>query len=82
MSSIYEEIKQRRQYQDAKWGGPAHDDAHTPSDWWSLITAYNRMAFGRGINGLPSAARDKLLDVAALAVAAIEAIDRKEVSGD
>lgn len=69
--SIYEEIKAERDYQDKKWG-TAFDDTNTTEQWVFYIVGYlgnlyrNRQPF-----------RVVMLKVAALAVASIEAYDRK-----
>jgi hypothetical protein len=30
---VYDEVRQEREVQDRKWGGPAHDDQHSGLDW-------------------------------------------------
>lgn len=84
MSYIFDDIRQERISQDHKWGGQAHDDAHTAAEWVGFITAklgetvkasfYHGTVF-RG-DTLPLYRRG-LVQVAALAVAAIEAYDRE-----
>lgn len=69
-SRVYLEIAVERVHQDAKWGGHAHDDEHTNADWRGFIYDHTAMATG-------GAARKQFLRVAALAVAAVEAIDRR-----
>jgi hypothetical protein len=81
--SIYAEIDKERDKQDGKYGGPEHDDGHVPNDWIALITGYagesaaypacsktltvtDKMRFTRG-----------MLRVAAVAIAAIESVDRQ-----
>lgn len=68
--TVFDEIQQERGRQDAKWGGPAHDDQHSVPDWFDLI--------GERADD-PSAGdrRTALIKIAALAVAGIESIDRK-----
>lgn len=72
-TSLYAEVSARRRYQDAQWGGPEHDDvAETESAFVGYIEEY---AAGEGrAAGRPF--RDRMIDVAALAVAAIERHDR------
>ena len=78
--SIFEEIQKERAYQDTKWGGPPHDDEHTVRDWVFFIVGYlgkivisPETNWGRNeIN-----VRRYFVKVAALAVAALEALDRR-----
>jgi hypothetical protein len=65
---IFEEIRQERERQDAKWGGPAHDDEHGPSAWKDILLdqMFNTEATHR----------DRLIRIAAVAIAAIESDDR------
>lgn len=67
---VLAEVSKERRYQDRKWGGPIADDGHTPGEWLGFIREYWRAE--RGANY-----RDRLLKIAALAVAAIEAFDRE-----
>lgn len=80
----YEDIKAERARQDEEWGGPGHDDGHPITSWWSFIDKQMHLAwydiYRSGIEGWDregvGIVRDRLVKVAALAVAAIEAIDR------
>lgn len=63
--TVYDEIRQERERQDRKHGGPAHDDKHTPEEWLRFIRAQESYTY-----------RVRLIRVAALAVAAIESFDR------
>lgn len=74
-SVIAEVVKERRR-QDAKWGGPEHDDKHSPCDWHEMICDYNGWARRMIAMNSPDEARQRLIQVAALAVAAVERIDR------
>jgi hypothetical protein len=58
-----------RDYQDAKWGGPAHDDTEPPAAWVGYITEY-LLGEGRA-EGYSFAKR--MVKVGALALAALEA---------
>ena len=73
--SIYDEIAAERKKQDEKWGGPNHDDTHDSYDWIAYVTKHMGKAvlwpFDQSIY------RKQMVCVAALAVAAIESIDRK-----
>ncbi len=71
---VFDLIRDERARQDAQWGGPEHDDTHTAFDWMTYIQKqldkYGRaQAF--------ELERDAFVKIAALAVAAIESLDRK-----
>ncbi len=75
-TSVMEEVSAERAAQDAKWG-EAFDDLNSPYNWAAYICHYTT----RHLIGDPRAAsaasfRVDMVKVAALAVAAIEAIDR------
>ena len=66
---VYVEIRQERVRQDAKWGGPKHDDTHVDFEWNGYIEEHNRKAkYGDW--------RKRMIEVAALAIAAVESYDR------
>ena len=71
---IYIEIAEERARQDVEWGGSAHDDHHSPDDWALFIRQHLSQAVP------PIWRRDryrkKMVQVAALAVAAVESHDR------
>jgi hypothetical protein len=73
MIGIYLEIAEERVKQDEQWGGPEHDDEHTAFEWLGIITHY----LGRGLINADVLSRKAMVQVAALAVAAIEWIDRR-----
>ena len=79
--SIYDEIRTERHRQDVKWGGAAHDDQEHPIAWVDYITRYaswaGMMALLGGGQGM-SKYRHRMMQVAALAVAACQAYDRTE----
>lgn len=68
-------ISERRR-QDEKWGGPEHDDQHTPNEFVQLIQDYAGWARVMAGMNSPEKARRRLIQVAALAVAAVECYDR------
>lgn len=68
------DVARERAHQLAKWGGPAHDDSHTEDDWQRFIA--DRIDIGTGIV-LDEPYRHRLVEVAALAIAALESFDRK-----
>jgi hypothetical protein len=75
MDNIFDEIETERHKQDAEWGGPEHDDTHSTFEFRLQI---DRQA-GFIQNNPKSVAddRQRLIKIAALAVAGIESIDRK-----
>ena len=83
LDTIFAGIMRRRSEQDAKWGGPEHDDTHTPAEWCEFIQKFRNRAeiMGtRGWNGEYQAwhlYEDALFDILALATAALESSRRK-----
>ena len=81
--SILDEIKKERDYQDNKWG-TTFDDNNSPHDFAVYITKYATRNMG-GTLGQKTFISDEeyaqirtdMIKVAAIAAAAVEAIDRK-----
>lgn len=74
MSKAYDSIQQERRAQDAQWGGPSHDDTHMTGDWFTYILyQVDRARYPKDIDEV----RERLVKIGALAVAAIDSIDRK-----
>ena len=73
MMDIWAEIQEERERQSKNWGGAQHDDQHTPNDWIAFI------AYHAGRGSYRSNFRTQMVKVAALAVAAIEAWDRRSI---
>lgn len=78
MKNIFNEIKQERQRQDAKWG----EQNHTPFEWCAIlgeeVGEVNKAALEahfRDTNQLANY-REELIQVAAVAVAMIESLER------
>lgn len=72
--SILDEIIQERKIQDAEWGGQRHDDTHDWYDWREII--YRQMML-MSMESDDARRRKRLIKVAAVAMAAVESIDRK-----
>jgi hypothetical protein len=74
---VIQNVIAERLRQDEKWGGASHDDHHTVADFVQLIEDY--AGWARTMAGMDSVdkARNRLIQVAALAVAATQMIDRK-----
>lgn len=72
-----QDVLSERKRQDGKWGGPSHDDNHTTAEFVQWIEDY--AGWARMMDSMQSfdKARRRLVQVAALAVAAVESIDRK-----
>jgi hypothetical protein len=69
------DIIDERQLQDAEWGGNDHDDKHDFFDWRQFI--YKQLTAASMEAGQFDRQRKRLVKIAALAVAAIESMDRK-----
>lgn len=74
------EVAAERARQDEKWGGAEHDDGHETAVFVQLIEDYAGWARVMAGMNSPDKARRRLIQVAALAVAAVESIDRKEAT--
>ncbi len=72
---ILEEIAKERVIQDAKWGGPEHDDEHWSYEWAEFIDQRLKQISLNGV--VQKETRKYWLEIAALAVARIESMDRK-----
>jgi len=69
--NIWGEVQRERQAQANQWDGSSHDDHHAPNDWIAFIS------YHAGKGSYKADFRQQMIRVAALAVAAIEAWDRK-----
>ena len=67
---VLTEIMERRKTQDSQHGGPSHDDTHRLTDWVGYMQ--NELSWVQ-----PDNCEDRLLEIAALAVAAIQSSRRK-----
>ena len=77
---ILGEIVNERDLQDRQWGGPEHDDQHGMMDWLNYIQKQSNQATALLCHqepGGPEQYRERMVKIAALAVAAIESYDRK-----
>jgi len=79
--TVLQEIATERWRQDCHWGGPAHDDTHTPYEWERLL--HERVYHLTDCVGEAQARyRRALVEIAALAVAAMQAWDRSHPAED
>jgi len=76
---VLETVRLERMRQDQKWDGAKHDDKHTVFDFIRWIKNYAGWASQMAdMNSFPRT-RKRLIQIAALAVAAVESMDRKAV---
>lgn len=78
ITGVTAEVATERNRQNEKWGGAIHDDQHTTAHFADLLMAYASWAKAMHAMGSPDKARRRLIQVAALAVAAVESMDRKK----
>jgi hypothetical protein len=69
------DLLKRRAQQDARWGGAHHDDTHDEQDWQRFI---GKQIQDAAVENHLADWRDRMVDIGALAIAAIEWADRKE----
>lgn len=78
---IYDEIKEEREYQANKWGTKADKEINTPNDFVSYIGHHSTRWFNGGFTpyctDTVDTFRKQMIKVAALAVAAVEALDEQ-----
>jgi hypothetical protein len=70
------EVAEERMRQDAKWGGAEHDDEHSTAEFVQLIEDYAGWARTMAGMNSPEKAERRLIQVAALALAAVESSRR------
>jgi hypothetical protein len=80
-STILSEIDKERTYQEGKWGNETDDTVNTPNDYVTYMAAYSTKWFPGGFTPYSAetvnAFRKSMVKTAALAVAAVESIDRQ-----
>lgn len=86
MNKILEEIRAEREYQDHKWGTDTDDSLNTPWMWASYIGQYATKwmagTFAPLKRDVTDSFRTCMIKVAAIAVAAVESIDRQRLKND
>lgn len=85
MNAVVADVVVELARQDRKWGGASHDDEHAPEEWIDFMR--ERLDRADEMIGCPEEEqpeigpdaeyRRKLVQVAALAIAAIAALDRR-----
>ena len=73
--SVLKDVAEERKRQHGKWDGVFDDRSHTPLDWHEMIADYNGWARRMACMGSMDKARTRYIQIAALAVAAVEAMD-------
>jgi hypothetical protein len=76
MSDLWQEILGERYLQDLSYGGPGHDDTVSIPEWTSILAQFAGQAYACDRVGRADLCRVRLVQVAAVAVAAIESWDR------
>lgn len=75
--NVLDDVYAERVRQDTKWEGIFDDDQWNALDWHEMIADYNSWARRMMAQKSPEKARNRYVQIAALAVAAVEALDRK-----
>lgn len=80
-------VVEERARQDAKWGGPTHDDEHTMGDWALFLCEHLGHFVGMTLSTKShpwdnSDLRGEALHVAAVALAIVESIDRAALAAE
>lgn len=79
------DIMAEREHQDIQWGGAEHDDQHNGGDWLRCLDHQRNVAMDETLDDHcaevvdPVHYRERLVKIAALAWAALEAHDRKGI---
>jgi hypothetical protein len=71
-----EAVVAERVRQDRRHGGPDHDDTHTPEDWHDILYRLLDEAEAAGRAGNGEEYVRVMIQVAAVAVAAVQSFDR------
>lgn len=72
---FFQAVSAERARQDKQWGGAEHDDTHDVIDWARFMDyQLNQMVM------FPDTARERLIKVAALALAAAESLGRTQAN--
>lgn len=80
MANVLEAVAAERRRQDKIWGGPDHDDRHTSHHWAAFRGKFENKQ--RRLDDEPALQRAELVKLAALCVAQIESIERKQSKAD
>jgi hypothetical protein len=82
--AIYKEIEAERAYQDSKWGVATDDTKNNPFNWVSYLSNYSsrwmKGEFPPFTKPTVEAYRASMIKTAAIAVAAVESLDRQRAA--
>lgn len=80
---LFSEISRERARQDEEWGGSVHDDSHELFEWFYYITKQIRLAKEEPYEMTSGQINfeERMVKVAALAIAAIESSRRQRPNG-
>lgn len=79
---VLNDVATERARQDSKWAGVFNDDEWNAYDWHAMISDYNAWARRMMAQQSPGKARNRYIQIASLAVAAVESLDRKYAKED
>ena len=83
-AAIFAAVEAERARQDMRWGTDVDDQKNSPTDWVAYISHHATRWFKGGFKPYPKSVvdsyRDQMVRVAALAVAAIESLDRQRTT--
>ena len=84
LANVLSEVASERWRQDQRWGGPAHDDAHSYEEWQDFIDHQVAAANLEILNETDAEAaqmwRRRMVKIAALAIAAVQSSDRRRAT--
>lgn len=78
VEAIFQEIREERFRQVEQWGGAEFDDEQSALDFFAYIHKQRFKGSESATRGNIADTRERFIKIAALAVAAVESIDRKE----
>lgn len=68
-TEVYKALDSERAYQDQRWGGMAHDEAHNLSDWIIYVEKHLQKAKDIVYGGDPNTISDEFRKIGAMCVA-------------
>lgn len=79
---VMHDVAQERRRQDDEFGGASHNDQHQPAEWVAMIVKQLGKTVAHCTEDQASREyRQRMVNVAALAVAAVESYDRVGATG-
>lgn len=77
MLELLDEVRHERRFQKEKWGD-THDEGHELDDWMRFIEQRMRRLHEEDGTAIPHRRRRYLVQIAALAIAAVEALEARD----